>query len=122
MQHGQKTDDDADCKAHGAGPERNYREYVSVVTKQVYGPVRPRDLDRADRRSSKGPGMTCSKERVLHGRYHVSFVPRVRQQQVACSEWQEKVVALAAAYWSGGFDMHRRLRETDRTMTPSNAV
>jgi hypothetical protein len=93
-------------------------KWGSVVAKQVYGPLRPRDLDRADRRSSKGPDMTCSKERLLHSRYHVSFVPRVRHERVVCSEWREEVVALAAAYWSG-FDMHRRLRETDRSMVPS---
>jgi hypothetical protein len=58
--------------------QKYYRERGSVVAKQVYGPLRPRDLDRADRRWSKGPDMTCSKERVLHNRYHVSFVPRVR--------------------------------------------
>jgi hypothetical protein len=43
----------------------------------------------------------------------------VRHERVVCSEWREEVVALAAAYWSG-FDMHRRLRETDRSMVPSN--
>ena len=41
---------------------------VSVVAKQVDGPLRPHDLDRGDQRSSQGPDMTCSKERLLDGR------------------------------------------------------
>jgi hypothetical protein len=55
-----------------------HRKFTSapVVAKQVDGPLQPRDLDRADRCSSQGPGMTCSKERLLYGRYHVSFVPQ----------------------------------------------
>jgi hypothetical protein len=40
-------------------------------------------------------------------------------ERVVCSEWREEVVALAAAHWSG-FDMHRRLRESDRSMAPSS--
>jgi hypothetical protein len=63
--------------AHAAQQE-GHPKFMSMafVVKQVHGPLRPRDLDRADRCSSQGPGMTCSKERLLYGRYHVSFVPR----------------------------------------------
>jgi hypothetical protein len=57
--------------------ENRHRKVISVVAKQFHGPLRPRDLDRADRCSSQGPDMTCSKERLLHGRYQVSFVPRI---------------------------------------------
>lgn len=42
--------------------KNSYRKYISVVAEQVHGPLRPRDLDRADRCSSRGPAMTCSKE------------------------------------------------------------
>jgi hypothetical protein len=55
----------------------SHRKFISVVAEQVHGPLRPRDLDRADRCPSEGPDMTCSQERLLHGRYHVSFVPRM---------------------------------------------
>jgi hypothetical protein len=33
--------------------------------------------------SSQGPDVTCSKERLLHGRYQVSFVPRMAPMAAA---------------------------------------
>lgn len=46
---------------------------VVAICGQVTARPRPRDLDRADQCPSKGPGMTCSKERLVHGKCQVPF-------------------------------------------------
>jgi hypothetical protein len=82
--------------------EKSRRRHICIVAEQVHGPQRPRDLDRADHRSSQGLAMTCSKERLVHGRGIRCRLCR-RRPHTQCSEWRDEEVACATAYGRCGF-------------------
>jgi hypothetical protein len=92
--------------------------------KQVHGPLRPRDLERADRRPSKVLAMTCSKGAAFPRQVSASGVVQAADATpVRSATPLQRMTRRGGSFHNRAlerlFIMHRQLRETDRPMTPS---